>query len=315
MPDQTIRSNLVSSSVHRSAPGVHQRLVRCATLLAALLTGCGGGVEEVTPVVAESPTSVTVAEGAMAPFQVRPLYAPNGESVEWSVDGAVIPGEETNTLTWGPVQLGDDGKQFAATLVNTKGRAASTNATLSVMPRAWSEGVDVGAADTGIRERRAKPLVVTAGNGRTYALITRFDINTRATLWLARREVGADAFTIVRMVRGGGSGPNDGLIGEMALAADGAGRAVMVWREDARGQSNVSSIWASVEGADAAGTTRERGARRCRRRSRSRPGSAARRGGRRRRRARGRAAVPRRRFAAGAARARRAAPPRREPRP
>ncbi len=222
---------------------------------AALLSGCGGGAELVPPLVGNAPADITVAEGSMAAFTVVPLIEPNGLSFEWSVDGLAVTASNTAALSWGPVQLGDDGKVFTAELSNPLGRVTSAGATLTVTPRAWTAPVNLGDADAGVRETRPKPLLAVAGNGRVYALITRFDQSTRSTLWLARKDAGQEAFTIVRLVRGGGTGAADGLIREMALAADAAGRAVMVWREEARGLTNTSSIWVSVEGADSAGTS------------------------------------------------------------
>lgn len=85
------------------------------------------------PTIGEQPADTSVVEGQIAHFSVA-AATPTPVTVEWRLNGVVLPGETGLELSYGPVSLADDGAKFTAVLSNDLGSAPSDEATLSVTP-------------------------------------------------------------------------------------------------------------------------------------------------------------------------------------
>ncbi|HOW66034.1 MAG TPA: lamin tail domain-containing protein [Candidatus Paceibacterota bacterium] len=92
-------------------------------------------VSTTPPLILAQPQDLTLAEGDEARFEVKatgmePLM------IQWTGDGAIIPGENGPVLWLPAVTLADDGRQFQCIISNSLGVAVSRMALLSVQPEA-----------------------------------------------------------------------------------------------------------------------------------------------------------------------------------
>jgi hypothetical protein len=90
------------------------------------------GTSFTAPVILQEPVDTTVIEGDYATFKV---VAKNLDVIyQWKKDGVAISAAQSATLTYGPVQLSEDGAAFTATLTNKLGSTNTTAAFLHVTP-------------------------------------------------------------------------------------------------------------------------------------------------------------------------------------
>ncbi|HEY6227102.1 MAG TPA: PA14 domain-containing protein, partial [Verrucomicrobiae bacterium] len=122
------------------------------------------GTSFTKPQITQQPADTTVVEGSMANFTVQ-ISNLDSVSYQWYKNGTAIPGATSQTLSYGPAALGDEGLGFRVTISNSLGSTNSNTATLHVTPDTTKPTITqvINLSSTSLQVTFSEPVDSTGG--------------------------------------------------------------------------------------------------------------------------------------------------------
>ncbi len=118
---------------------ISRRCLGTASLVACLVSACGGGDDEsiagpALPVITLQPSDVSIVEGGSARFTVE-VNETAGVTFQWMRNDVAIYGAIQDTIVWSGMPMSSSGTVFTVRVSNAAGSVLSRNARLTVIPR------------------------------------------------------------------------------------------------------------------------------------------------------------------------------------
>ncbi len=233
--------------------------VACATLAA-----WGGSDTPVAPppvvtaptITTQSPTSVTVAEGATALLSVSAEGNGGALAYQWR-SGAIpvaIAGAIESAYTTPAASLQDDGKVFGVPVSNSAGTTVGANSSLAVTERQWSSpALPRNNAPADDEPTANDSLAVAVDSlGHTHLLFGELRGNGAVALRYSRKLSGTASPQQTGWVTDADL-PDNVSVQSVKLAAGPSGRMLATWREGVTGESFGGVIKAALFVPDGSG--------------------------------------------------------------